>query len=96
MFLKSCINGVLIHVTPNVIAKELHSPLTVGPSTVKIIISDTLLERAAHDLWISDSQTIGAGVNLGSLTKDAWVLSTFLHYWIIPSAHTATLHALSV
>lgn len=51
MFLKSSINGTIIHIALDVIAKELNIPLTVGLSATEIIISDTLLKRAAQDSW---------------------------------------------
>lgn len=62
-----------------------------GPVAYEIIISDTLIERACHEILGPHNQPMGASVKLESLTKYAYVLDTFLHHYILPSAHKAKL-----
>lgn len=66
---------------------ELKIPMMEGPLAFEIIISNTLLKMACHDLWGHNGQPIEALVKLRSLTKDALVLGSFLHYSILPLAH---------
>lgn len=49
MFLKSSIYNTVIHVNQKVIVQELRIPMMEGPTATKIIIFNTLLERACHD-----------------------------------------------
>lgn len=90
MFLETSINGKIIHVTPIMIAQELDIPTSHAPSTSQITITDEVLERAATVFWGSNCDPIGSVVKLGSLSKAAWVLGTFLHC-IYPSTHRAGL-----
>lgn len=50
MFLRSSINSTIIYVNLNVIAQELRIPMMEGPTASEIIMSNTLLEMACHDI----------------------------------------------
>ena len=86
-YLKSSFLGIVVKVTPEVIAKVLVIPLVEAPSVSELEITSELLDRVSIDLWGEVRGQLGLVAHFGSISRPAWVLATFLTFLVYPSSH---------
>ncbi|RVW49722.1 hypothetical protein CK203_069980 [Vitis vinifera] len=90
-YLQSSLFGIVVKVTPKIIAEVLGIPLVQAPSVSDLEITSDLLDRVSIDLWGEVRGQLGSGVHTGSLSRPAWVLATFLSFSVYPSSHRANI-----
>ncbi|KAJ9693603.1 hypothetical protein PVL29_009523 [Vitis rotundifolia] len=88
-YLKSSLFGIVVKVTPKVIAEVLGIPLVEAPSVSDLEITSGLLDRVSIDLWGEVQGHLGLAVHTGSIFCPTWVLTTFLIFLVYPSSHRA-------
>ncbi|RVW89598.1 hypothetical protein CK203_036446 [Vitis vinifera] len=90
-YLQSSLFGIVVKVTPKIIAEVLGIPLVQALSVSDLEITSDLLARVSVDLWGEVRGQLGLGVHTGSLSRPAWVLATFLSFSVYPSSHRANI-----
>ena len=90
-YLQSSLFGIVVKVTPKIIAEVLGIPLVQAPSVSDLEITSDLLDRVSIDLWGEVRGQLGSGVHTGGLSRPAWVLATFLSFSVYPSSHRANI-----
>ncbi|KAJ9682852.1 hypothetical protein PVL29_018724 [Vitis rotundifolia] len=90
-YLQSSLFGIVVKVTPEIIAEVLGIPLVEAPSVCDLEITSELLDRVSIDLWGEVRGQLGSVVHTGSISRPAWVLATLLSFSVYPSSHWATI-----
>ncbi|KAJ9671091.1 hypothetical protein PVL29_027200 [Vitis rotundifolia] len=90
-YLMSSLFGIIVKVTPEVIAEVLGIPLVEAPFVSDLEITSKLLDRVSIDLWGEVRGQLGLVVHTGSISRPAWVLATLLSFSVYPSSHRATI-----
>lgn len=90
-YLKSILFGIVVKVTPEVVVEVLSIPLVDAPSVSELEITLKLLDRVSIDLWGKVHGQLGSIVHIGSISRHAWVLTTFLTHSIYPFSHQADI-----
>ncbi|KAJ9692515.1 hypothetical protein PVL29_011529 [Vitis rotundifolia] len=90
-YLQSSLFGIVVKVTPEIIAEVLGIPLVEAPSVCDLEITSELLDRVSIDLWGEVRGQLGSVVHTGSISRPAWVLATLLSFSVYPSSHRATI-----
>ena len=86
-YLKSSLFGIVVKVTPEVIAEVLGIPLVQAPSVSDLEITSELSDRVSINLCGEVRGQLGSVVHTGSIFRPAWVLVTFLIFSVYPSSH---------
>ena len=90
-YLKLSLFGIVVKVTPEVIAKVLGFPLVETPSMSELEITYELLDKVSINLQEEVRGQLVSVIHTSSISSLTWVLVTFLTFSIHPFSHKADI-----